>query len=266
MPVGAPHPLSPTSLADHLDCPHLATLARQVAAGERVRPYFDDPTREVLVLRGHEHEQRYLDHLRATVAGEIVEIPATPSKDADAWERAAEATTAALRRGAAVVYQATFCDDGWRGRADFLVRVQRPSDLGPWSYQVADTKLARHARGRAIVQLCVYSQMLGRVQGVLPETMRLVLGGDAGVQEHRVADYLAYVRALRGRFLQQLGAGAPPPASGASRNRPALPASAATRLKWRPMTSYGTIPSAFPARPAPHDSGQCEPRSAPVGP
>ncbi len=40
-----------------------------------------------------------------------------------------------MRAGAEVIYQATFARDGWRGRADFLVRVDEPSDLGAWSYE-----------------------------------------------------------------------------------------------------------------------------------
>ena len=56
-------------------------------------------------------------------------------------------TLAAMRAGADVIYQATFFDGRWRGHADFLVRVEVPSDLGPWSYEVWDTKLARHVKG-----------------------------------------------------------------------------------------------------------------------
>ena len=47
-------------------------------------------------------------------------------------------------RGAGYVYQAVFFSSGWRGIADFLERVDRPSALGDFSYQVLDTKLARH--------------------------------------------------------------------------------------------------------------------------
>ena len=60
-----------------------------------------------------------------------------------------------MRDGAEVIYQATFSRDGWRGRADFLVRVDEPSDLGAWSYEPYDTKLARtrEAGGRAPARL-----------------------------------------------------------------------------------------------------------------
>jgi len=34
-----------------------------------------------------------------------------------------------MRGGADIVYQAAFFDGTWRGRADFLYRVDAPSDL-----------------------------------------------------------------------------------------------------------------------------------------
>lgn len=174
----------------------------KVPTGQLVRAYSPDP--EVLERRGREHEERHLKELHAG-GGEVVEIELADTKDFAAWERAAAETTLALRRGVAAVYQGTFFQEGWSARPDFLVRVGRPSDLGTWSYEVVDTKLARHARARAIIQLCVYSEMLGRAQGLLPETMRLILGGDANVQEYRPGNYLAYVRALRRRFLDRCG-------------------------------------------------------------
>lgn len=199
---------SATDLADFLDCEHLTTLGRRVAVGEMTLRHYADPTRQVLEERGREHEARHLAALRAGGV-EVVEINLAPPRDAATWARAAEETAAAVRRGVGVVYQATFVQDEWRGQADFLVRVARPSALGPWSYEVVDTKLARHARARAIIQLVVYSELLGRLQGVVPELMRLVLGGDAGEETHRVDDYLAYVRSLRRRFADRFGAALP---------------------------------------------------------
>ena len=67
-----------------------------------------------------------------------------------------------MRAGAEVIYQATFLRDGLRGHADFLFRVDRPSDLGDWSYEVADTKLARRAKPYFILQLCFYSELARR--------------------------------------------------------------------------------------------------------
>ena len=123
-----------------------------------------------------------------------------PDPGAELRAAAAE-TLAAMRAGADVVYQATFFDGRWRGHADFLRRVEEPSDLGPWSYEVWDTKLARHVKGSAVLQLWSYSDMLAAVQGCTPEWMTVALGGSAHAKERlRVSDYAAYARLVRQMF------------------------------------------------------------------
>ena len=41
-----------------------------------------------------------------------------------------------------MIAQASLAALPWRGRTDFLIKVDRPSNLGDWSYEVADTQLA----------------------------------------------------------------------------------------------------------------------------
>jgi uncharacterized protein len=60
--------------------------------------------------------------------------------------RSAAAETEAATRRDDDIFQATFFDGRWRGHADFLLRVEVPSDLGAWSHEVADTKLTRHVK------------------------------------------------------------------------------------------------------------------------
>ena len=99
---------------------------------------------------------------------------------------AAAATIEAMASGADVIYQATFFDGTWRGHADFLLRVDdpaRPSVWGPWHYEVADTKLARHVKASAVLQICSYIDQLERIQGVRPEWMYVALGGSARAVE-----------------------------------------------------------------------------------
>ena len=94
-----------------------------------------------------------------------------------------------MQTGAEGIYQATFYDGNWRGHADVLRRVEVPSDLGAWSYEVWDTKLARHVKGSAVLQLSLYTQMLGAAQGLTPEWMYVALGGSArSVARLRVGD------------------------------------------------------------------------------
>ena len=73
-----------------------------------------------------------------------------------------------------------------------------PSDLGEWSYEVVDTKLARETRAGTILQLCVYTDLLARLQGAVPESMHVVKPGEGLPREtFRYADFHAYYRLVR---------------------------------------------------------------------
>jgi hypothetical protein len=56
-------------------------------------------------------------------------------------------TVEAMRSGTDVIVQGALLQGAWSGRADILRRVEVASDLGPWSYEVIDTKLARETKG-----------------------------------------------------------------------------------------------------------------------
>jgi predicted RecB family nuclease len=183
---------SPSHLNDFLECEHLAGLWLAVLRGELVRPDADDPQAELIRRKGDEHERAYLAQLRAD--GKSVLVVDTDDRD---WEQAARVTTDAIRSGSRdVVYQGVFVDpEGWRGVADFM---ERQAD---GSYEVADTKLARHSKPYFLLQLSFYSEQLGRVQGRLPERMHVVLGTNDR-ESFRVADFIAYYRRVRARFLE----------------------------------------------------------------
>ena len=195
--------LSPTDLVGFLACPQLAELERARRLGlVPAPPKYDDPGLEALRRRGKEHEDRYLDRLRA--GGNSV---AVISRRRELHDYAAESalasaeTLSAMRTGVDVVYQGCLTDDRWVGWADFLVRVEKPSALGAWSYEVVDTKLAREAKGGALLQILLYSDLLHSMQGVPPEKAFLALGGpERPVEEFRVADYAAYFRSVRSRY------------------------------------------------------------------
>ena len=105
---------------------------------------------------GLEHEQKYLRELIDVQKVNVVEIPGEVP-----WREAAAATREAMASGAEAIYQATFMDEPWDGRADFLIRVDRPCELGPWSYEVVETKLAKSTKARALIQFCFLSRSGG---------------------------------------------------------------------------------------------------------
>src|SRR5690606_37669469 len=127
--------------------------------------------------RGLLHEEGYLEALGQGGRRNIVAVEA-PDPDlslSERWEKLAADTVDAMRAGADVIYQGALFDGTWIGRPDFLLRVETPSDLGPWSYEPIDAKLARHARGGALLQVLLYAELLAAAQGRGPESVHLAL-------------------------------------------------------------------------------------------
>src|SRR6202165_838098 len=189
--------VSPSDLTGCLECEHLTQQELAAARGEIARPERDDPMLDMLSRRGLEHEGRYLAQFRAT-GRKIVEFRFPDGTIAN-LEKAHADTVAAMQDGANIIYQGTFFEGRWRCHPDFLLRVDLPSKLGEYSYEVADAKLARKAKAAAVLQCCVYSEQLAAVQGVDPEHLTLVLGNNTE-EELRFKDYSAYYRSVKRRF------------------------------------------------------------------
>ena len=202
--------VSARDLVGFLGCEHLTALDLAVAEGRRPKPeYGEDPQLELLQRRGLEHEQRCLERLRAE--GRSVREIDSAGFSVAGLEKAEAETLAAMRDGVGVVYQGTLFGGGrWRGHPDFLLRVDRPSALGPWSYEPADAKLARRVEATALLQLCVYADRLEALQGAAPERVHVVTGTGT-LDSHRLADFGAYYRAVKRRFEERaLGVDEPP--------------------------------------------------------
>ncbi|MGN6523832.1 MAG: TM0106 family RecB-like putative nuclease, partial [Actinomycetes bacterium] len=140
----------------------------------------------------------YLDRLRSE--GRHVEDIAALGLKGGAAEAA---TVDAMRRGVDVVYQATFFDGHWVGLADFLLRVDEPSDLGPWRYDIADTKLARRLKVPALLQMATYAARLEVLQGVPPQWLTVVTG-DTEAHPWRLVDVAPYARRRRSELLDAI--------------------------------------------------------------
>jgi predicted RecB family nuclease len=178
---------APTDLSNYLSCRHLFALDLRAARGELTKPVRSDAFIEDLRERGLAHERAYLERLRSrglSVAG--AETPLTVAT-----------TVAAMREGVDAIYQGALAHGAWSGRADFLLRVDAPSNLGAWSYEACDAKLARETKAGTILQLCVYSYLLERIQGTRPVHMHVVApGSDFTPETYRIDDYGAYFRLL----------------------------------------------------------------------
>ena len=89
----------------------------------------------------------------------------------------------------------------WQGYADFLERIDTPSRLGDFSYEVVDTKLKRVPDPKHILQLVIYSDLLTEVQGGQPQYGHLQLGR-GNRSTHRLAECIDYVRQLKDRLVE----------------------------------------------------------------
>ncbi|HLF09611.1 MAG TPA: TM0106 family RecB-like putative nuclease, partial [Gammaproteobacteria bacterium] len=117
-----------------------------------------------------------------------------------------EQTIAAMRAGAELIYQAPLGNSRWYGRADFLTKSSLPSELGGWSYEVTDAKLATETRAGTVLQLCVYSELLAEIQGIWPAHAYVVAPHHNFKPEaYRLADYWAYYRLVKRRLETALG-------------------------------------------------------------
>jgi predicted RecB family nuclease len=191
-----------SDLNDYLACPHRVALNRRALVRGETPPE-DDATLAIVARKGREHELRELARMESDGI-EVVRVPEGDDTARDLLDAVAT-TRAAMRSGAEAIYQASFLDGAWTGRADFLLRTDEPSPLGAWSYDVADTKLAIREKPQFLVQLCTYALLVEAVQGALPRSVRALFGN--GVESaYDPRRYVAYVRAAQRRFAQALGA------------------------------------------------------------
>ncbi|MFZ5483844.1 MAG: TM0106 family RecB-like putative nuclease [Pseudomonadota bacterium] len=188
---------SASDLANFLDCPHRTSLDLQALLDPAHAPKRAGDSEEAALVQAHgfAHEARYLATLKAS-GRQVTEIQSGPRE----LDRAVAETQAAMQRGDEVIYQAALHGDVFAGHADFLIRVPGDSALGPWHYEVADTKLARAPKAKFLIQLSFYADLLADIQGRFPERVHLHFG-DGGERAFRSADYLAYFKTLRTRYL-----------------------------------------------------------------
>ena len=181
---------SASDLSNHIHCKHLTNLNYDVVQGLKERPISNNRVLDVLRERGIEFESSYLSDLEAK-GNTIIRI----SQDEP---EPRQKTIDAMKKGVDYIYQARLSNDQWQGWADFLVKVNQPSDLGDWSYEVIDTKLSTETRAGTILQIALYSEIIATIQGVLPENMRVRTPESEIV--YRVNDYISYLRLIKKRL------------------------------------------------------------------
>lgn len=190
--IGMELNLSARDLVGHLNCRFLTKLDLSVANGELAKPKVWDPLLEALAERGSQHERGFIDSLQAEG------FAVTVIDDAGVDDVAVTQTRQAMERGDAVIVQGALKVGRWTGRADILKRVETPSRLGPWSYEVTDAKLARETKANTVLQICLYSDLVSEMQGAEVVWAHVVTPGtNYSPEAYRVAEYAAYYRHVR---------------------------------------------------------------------
>jgi len=186
---------SPTDLVRFLGCNNATALdlLRLRDSASAPAPAEDDAMAELVQQAGLDHEERF--RARLADEGGLVEIPVNIPLTERAW-----LTAEAMRQGPPAIFQGAFLQPPWSGFADFLVRVEEPSELGAWSYEPVDTKLARSAKASHLVQLGLYARMIAAIQGRAPRRVHVELG-DGRRESFRLLDFDKVLSAAIARFM-----------------------------------------------------------------
>ena len=170
-----------------LDLQHLITPMEKTVASEQNRLIQD---------KGLNHEAAFFERLKRDHATVVDIAEGNPS-----FARRVALTIEAMKAGADIIFQASLQEGAFIGHADFLRKVPRASLLGDYSYEVIDTKLAKTAKTKFLVQIALYSRMLISIQGIQPQFMYVVLGDAARTERpFRVNDYADYLQHVIQRF------------------------------------------------------------------
>ncbi|QZS55232.1 TM0106 family RecB-like putative nuclease [Rhodococcus opacus] len=157
-------------------------------AGSATMSVDDDPMLKRTSSLGDAHEHRRLEQFRAEYGDGVVTMD-RPEYTAVGLFEANLATVEAIRGGADVVYQGTFFDGRFLGFCDFLVR---DGD----TYAVHDTKLSRHAKVSALLQLAAYAEALADNGIPTSPDVHLLLGDDSD-SAHSLGDIVPVYSARR---------------------------------------------------------------------
>ncbi len=184
--------LSASDLMRFMGCAHATVLDLVYLRGSGLVPRQTSEDAALLQKQGDAHEAAHLARLK-NAGKTVIEIAQS------GLVQNVEATKNALAAGPDVVFQGAFLSVNWGGWSDFLERVETPSSLGQFSYEVADTKLKRSPHPKHVLQLVLYSDMLTEIQGVAPEFAHVELG-DGTRATLRLSDFSAYARMARDRL------------------------------------------------------------------
>ncbi|MDA7444937.1 TM0106 family RecB-like putative nuclease [Candidatus Pelagibacter ubique] len=163
--------ISPSDLNNFVACKYTA-LNEIKFHNKEIKKNEDKANDKLWKEMGIEHEKKHFKILKDKYKKSI-----SIKSDLDENDRFNE-TVRAIQKGYDLIYHAYLIDENFRGEADFLIKCNTPSELGNYSYEVYDTKITRNLKPRHVTQITAYSDMLGKIQKLMPEKMYLIDGSD----------------------------------------------------------------------------------------
>jgi uncharacterized protein len=182
--------LSASDIVNFAGCNHATLLDLRVAKEGLTPP--QDSTSDLLRRKGLDHEAAVLEQYRSS-GRKVSDLSGV------SWRDRQYSTNAAMRLGVDIVYQGVVSTGRWLGITDFLEKIPAPSDLGDYSYEVVDTKLARTAQPKHLLQLSLYNMLLFDIQKLLPLNAHLILG-DGRKESFRSLDSKYYTIQIQKRL------------------------------------------------------------------
>lgn len=107
-------------------------------------------------------------------------------------------TIEAMHSGVDVILEAGLKNERWYGRPYIMMKVDRSSSLGDWSYEVYDCIELFQTKAETIIQLLLYSELVESIQDLLPESIYIISKREMRfVEKYRVLDYYSYYKYVK---------------------------------------------------------------------
>jgi len=186
---------SATDICNFADCTYLTLISLDNLPPDTS----SDEQAALITAKGIQHEERYIRSLQEQGCAIVTVCSGNKRHPYHQFEE----TRALLEQGIQYIAQGMLTHGQFSGIADLLRRVEVPSKLGSFSYEVLDLKLAKRPKAAHLLQLVFYAELLEEIQGVFPKYGSII---DGNYRENRfdLAKGRHYFQGLKQEFLSLL--------------------------------------------------------------
>jgi predicted RecB family nuclease len=150
-------------------------------------------TLQEFIIQGIEIEKKYIQLLKDQGA---LLFDGSKVKKEDRLNKTLEA----MKEGYEYIYHPLFEYQQWVGEPDLLIKVDKTSEIGSFSYFPADIKRAKEPKQENLTQILTYCFLLEKIQGILPDRFLIINGPENDKHEFALTDYYEAYEQLRQKF------------------------------------------------------------------